>query len=84
MSMGVRAKIVWAIPVEVYSVAMREALTPIKGPRIVEPNAHHIALRSHIAWCNFARPSLLNNIKAKKKPAKPIKARIMVAEKGIL
>ena len=53
MSTGVRAKSVWAMPVEVYCVASSEALTPIKGPKTVAPSRHHMALRSCTAWESF-------------------------------
>ena len=49
MSMGVSAKSVWAIPAEVYCVANSDALTPMKGPNMVEASTHHMALGSFTA-----------------------------------
>ena len=46
MSMGVSAKSVWAMPAEVNCVANSDALTPMKGPNMVDASTHHIALRS--------------------------------------
>ena len=47
--MGVSAKSVCAMPAEVYCVANSDALTPMKGPNMVDANTHHIALRSFTA-----------------------------------
>lgn len=82
MSTGVRAKRVWAMPVEVYCVARREALTPMKGPKTVAPKTHHIALRSWMAWLSFATACLSKRKWSRANPASPIKARIIVAAKG--
>lgn len=49
MSIGVSAKSVWAMPAEVYCVANSDALTPMKGPNMVEAKTHHMALRSLMA-----------------------------------
>ena len=49
MRMGVSAKSVWAMPAEVYCVANSDALTPMKGPNMVDANTHHKALRSFTA-----------------------------------
>ena len=46
MRMGVSAKSVWAMPADVYCVANSDALTPMKGPNMVDASTHHIALRS--------------------------------------
>ena len=46
MRMGVSAKSVWAMPADVYCVANSDALTPMKGPNIVDASTHHMALRS--------------------------------------
>ena len=49
MSIGVSAKSVWAMPAEVYCVANSDALTPMKGPNMVDASTHHIAFRSFTA-----------------------------------
>ena len=49
MSIGVSAKSVCAMPAEVYCVANSDALTPMNGPKKVDANTHHIALRSLMA-----------------------------------
>ena len=72
MRMGVRAKMVCAMPAEVYIVANSDALTPMNGPKMVEANTHHIALRSRRALRSFAKPSLLNSINDRMKPASPM------------
>ena len=72
MRMGVSAKMVCAMPAEVYIVANNDALTPMKGPKMVEANTHPIALRSRMALRNFAKPSLQNSINDRKKPASPM------------
>ena len=84
MRMGVRAKRVWAMPAVVYCVASSEALTPTKGPNTVAPSTHHIALRSCTACESLAFQSLLNITSSRKKPTRPMVARIRVAAKGTL
>ena len=64
------------MPAVVYCVANNDALTPIKGPNMVDASTHHIALRSLTACRNCASPFLLNNTKARKKPTSPMYARM--------
>ena len=82
MRMGVSAKRVWAIPVEVYCVASKEALTPTKGPKMVEATAHHTAFRSRAAWRSCSFQPLLKRHNANRKPTKPMYVRMSVAAKG--
>lgn len=71
--------IVCAIPALVYSVAIKERLTPTNGPKIAAPNAHDMARES-------CRPSIKrcfavfeNKSRAMVNPINPVIARIFTS-----